>query len=190
VNELVSVTDEFASNSSPVVVAGITRSGLTVTMQMLSAGGFPCAGSWPDFEPFDIGCVPWSRVVGSAIKLVDAHRQLPPENMACRVVLLHRSRSEQVKSIRKFLRTMGVVVNRGESALLRQSLTKDYAKINSWVKQHRVLHLHFENIISRPEYAASQLSAFVGAPLDEAAMAGVVVRRTPRCLPEMLEVTA
>ena len=31
-----------------IIVIGIARSGLTVTMQMLEAGGYPCEGHYPE----------------------------------------------------------------------------------------------------------------------------------------------
>lgn len=51
-----------------VIVAGITRSGLTATMQMLAGGGFPCLGEYPGFEPYGVGQVPWQRCEGLAVQ--------------------------------------------------------------------------------------------------------------------------
>lgn len=61
-----------------LIVAGITRSGLSLTMQMLHAGGYPCEGEPPDFEPHPVGEMPWERCERRAVKLVDAHHQFPP----------------------------------------------------------------------------------------------------------------
>lgn len=38
-----------------IIVTGIARSGLSLTMQMLHAGGIPCAGEPPAFEPYPLG---------------------------------------------------------------------------------------------------------------------------------------
>ena len=56
-----------------IIVAGLTRSGLSVTMQMLWAGGYPCLGRWPAFEQYAVGRVPWHLLPDRvAVKLVDA----------------------------------------------------------------------------------------------------------------------
>lgn len=104
-----------------LIVAGITRSGLTVTMQMLHAGGYPCMGEYPAFECFDIGKIPWRECEGFAVKAVDAQLQNPPDS-ACKVIRLRRNLVEQCKSINKWNNLFGpldlqsmenVVVKRG-----------------------------------------------------------------------------
>ena len=88
-----------------IIVGGVTRSGMTVTMQMLHMGGFPCFGNPPAFETYMIEKIPWGECEGRAVKLIDMHRHFPP-NGDYRVILLKRSLREQAKSINKFLRML------------------------------------------------------------------------------------
>lgn len=168
-----------------IIVAGIARSGLTVTMQMLDAGGYPCAGEYPGYEPFPIMQIPWHRLEGKAVKAVDVQLQNPPES-GHTVIRLHRNLRQQAKSHNKLNASMGL----GSIPLptLVGSLENDYRWIDQWTKGHRTLHLYFEKIIQEPLSAAKQIAGWLGEPLDVEKMAAVVVKRSPRCYPTMLEV--
>ncbi len=177
----------MSNNKPTVVVAGIGRSGLTVTMQMLHAGGYPCAGQPPGFEIFDIGMIPWKRCMGDAVKLVGAHLQLPPPGNYA-VIRLKRNFNQQALSVRKFWRIFGLPDESNNSALIR-SFKKDYKVIDGWAKSQRTLMLDFEEIITDAITTAEKIREFIGEPLDTAKMASVVIPRDSDCHPEMLELS-
>lgn len=169
-----------------VIVAGITRSGLTLTMQMLEAGGFPCVGEYPGFEKYPMGEIPWAEVRGMAVKVVDTHEQLPPPGDYA-VIRLRRDPTEQAKSINKFMSVMGV--SPVPLSKLKASTRKNYKVIDQWVRrQSRYTSLEFEQILTQPLIAAQRLQEFLGCDLDLEAMAERVVLRSPNCYPTMLEV--
>lgn len=169
-----------------LLVAGPPRCGLSVTMQMLHAGGFPCQGEPPGFEPFPMGEVPWDKCHGTAVKVVDLHRQWPPDGDYL-VIQLHRCLTQQAKSINKFTNVMTGLPPLPERSLA-SNLKRDVFQIRKWGKrQTALLSINFEDIISRHHEVIEKIAAFVDQKMDMAAMESVIVKRPTDCLPYMLE---
>ena len=93
-----------------IIVAGITRSGLTLMMQILHKGGYPCFGNWPAFEGYNFGLIPWTLAKRRSVKLVDAQKQLPPPG-DYHVIRLRRDLKQQTKSIIKLMKALGISVS-------------------------------------------------------------------------------
>lgn len=168
-----------------IYVAGIARSGLTATMQMLHAGGYPCAGERPAFEPYDVCRIPWKDCTGMAVKVVDAQIQTPPPG-DYKIIRLNRNKTEQAKSTNKFV---GAFCGLPPMSLggLKNGLKKDYVIIDRWAKKYPTLVLNFEDIINHPLVAASAVDKFVGGGLDTSKMARCIINRGPECHPTLLE---
>lgn len=171
-----------------VIIAGVTRSGLTATMQMLHAGGFPCAGTHPAFEDFPMGQTPWSECHGKAVKLVDSHHHFPPTG-DYRVIRLQRNLTEQAKSFNKWCRLLFGAAGAPLPRVVA-SLERDYRIIDEWASQQKaVLRVHFEDIVACPRLVAQTISSFVGTDLDVEAMVKVIVPRNAKCYPGLLELS-
>jgi hypothetical protein len=169
-----------------VIVAGCARSGLTLTMHMLAAGGFPVVGEFPGFEPYDIGKTPWNECHGKAVKLVDSQLHLPPPGDYM-VIECQRDNVEQAKSTAKFLRALGFQLPIDQEAL-RRSIDSDKLTIAKWTaSQPRVMYQQFEEAVTKPLTAARNLRDFLKANLDIEAMARAVVPRGPKCCKELIE---
>jgi len=170
-----------------IIIAGITRSGLSLTMQMLDAGGFPVQGEYPSYEPFDIGTIPWDKCHGTSVKMVDTQHQIPPDGRYW-VIRLRRNMTEQSRSFNKWISALFHAKSIPPSKLV-ESFKRDYAVIDAWaVQQEKLLVLDFENIINKPEYVARVLSEFVVKRLNENAMVQTVMPRSPECYPGLLEI--
>ena len=176
-------------NDHTIVIAGITRSGLSLTMQMLEAGGIDCVGEWPAYEKYPMGSIQWEAIKGRAVKVVDTHRQLPPKGKY-KVIRLHRSISEQSKSIIRFMDQIGgITVPMSNCKKIARSLFYDYAIIDHWAnKQDYVLRLKFEDLIKDKEQVANRLNVFLGGGLDTLKMQGVVIDRGVESQEELLEI--
>lgn len=170
-----------------LIVAGIARSGLSLTMQMLHAGGYPCAGEPPAFEPCPVGCIPWKRYGGHAVKFVDAQLDLPPDG-TYDVIRLRRNLQEQARSFNKWTAVMfrGVPI---PISKIVASFRRDYLVIDEWAKNHHLLMLGFENLITDPRGSAILLRDWTGKDLDVDRMAACVVKRSPACYPGLLELS-
>lgn len=169
-----------------IIVAGQTRSGLTLTMQMLDAGGVPCAGEFPAYEPYPVGCTPWGRLTSHAVKLVDSHRHFPPPGDYL-VILLKRNFDEQAKSVAKWLRLVSGVESI-EVGKLRRSLESGYRTIERWASQQDgLLRIRFESLITNPQKESKRIAAFIQEHLDEDAMQKAVIKRGTDCYDGLLE---
>lgn len=169
-----------------IIIAGITRSGLTATMQMLNAGGFPCLGKYPAFEPFTFGNVNWALAKNSAVKLVDAQLQIPTKvKDEYKIIRLSRDFKQQAKSINKFAGVFGIPEMKIRDIV--KSVKKDYKKIDKWAAEHSTLSLKFENLIDNPKDTAQTISNFIGFQLDIEKAAGIIRKRTSKCHEKLLE---
>lgn len=173
-----------------VLVCGIARSGLSLTMQMLQAGGYPCLGEPPAFEEYGVGQIPWPKCAGRAVKVVDTQLQFPPAGRYC-VLRLRRNFLEQARSFNKW---MGALSRMAPSPVSRiaASFRADYEAIDAWAaKQSSVLILAFEDLVCQPKTSAQVLAGkiaeFDGTQLDVEAMAECVLPRPPTCFPGLLE---
>jgi hypothetical protein len=172
-----------------IIVGGIARSGLTITMQMLHAGGYPCVGDAPAFEPFQVDMIPWEKCAGRAVKAVDIQLQFPPDG-DYRVIMPFRDINEQAKSTIKFLKCVALVrLPISKKAMIR-SIKSDYQKIHKWLKkEHDPLHIAFEDLILKPMDSAKKIRDWVGRDLDINRMARCVLPRSPGCYKTMLELS-
>lgn len=171
-----------------VIVAGLARSGLTATCQMLDAGGMCVAGNYPGYEPFAMGCVPWGKINGQVVKLVDSHMHLPPSGTYA-VIIPRRSWNEQAKSFNKFMKAIaGSSIKISNKQLIR-SFKRDYRVISEWARsQHKTLTIEFEKIITAPSTVANKLGDFLGVDLDVSAASSVIIERSPTCHTDLLEI--
>jgi hypothetical protein len=172
-------------NNKTIIVAGITRSGMTLMMQILYAGGYPCYGKMPSFEHLSID---YSETRGKAIKLVDTHRRFPPVDEYY-VIRMHRNIKEQAKSIIKFGNyfDMNVSTIDENNKILIKSLKHDYRIIDSWAeKQKKVVHIDFETLINKPKEAIEKIERQFDIKLLPEAITAVIPRNTD-CYDGLLE---
>lgn len=176
-----------------IVVAGLGRCGTSLLMQMLDAGGIPCIGPYPAFEPEAlrtsraIDPAFLARYPGHAFKLLDPHRTpLPP--IPGVLIWLDRELREQARSQAKFATLMmGVpMANRVHlrrwASGLRADRERGLAPFEGWPR----LVLRFEDIIRRPDDAALLIAARLRPwfnNINEAAMAAQVRPRSTDCAP-------
>ncbi len=181
-----------------ILVCGLGRCGSSLVMQMLSAGGYPTAGTWPDFED-EATMAPnptradWYKInQGKAIKVLDAHLNPPPAGLDYRVIWLDRHPMEQAKSIIKFASVIlhgEIRTNRAQARGIEKALKRDRLMAMNLLGglSPALLRLDFEHVIARPSNVAAVLAVFVETVMDLNRMAAVVRKRGPDCLPYMLE---
>ncbi|MFW5748622.1 MAG: sulfotransferase family protein [Chloroflexota bacterium] len=175
-----------------VVVSGLPRSGTSLMMQMLAAGGQqvladsqrPADESNPrgyyEFAPVKrLGQAPadWlPQAVGRAVKVVSPLLVHLPPGFHYRVIFMQRDIEEILRSQQAMLAREGPVVD-FDAARLRDEYRQHLAAVRSWlVDQPGVAHLEVAHraVIQRPAAVARQVNAFLDAALDEQAMAAVV----------------
>jgi len=179
-----------ASRDFVVVVSGVPRSGTSLVMQMLAAGGFPVLTDemrrpdannprgYFEFEP--VKALPegadWlPRATGRAVKVI--HTLVPslPEICDYRVVLIRRDLAEVVASQEAML--AGRAPPGPAPGRLAEIYARQLVELEQWIAARpafAALWLDYDRVLAEPRAAATALDAFLGAGLDTGAMAGAV----------------
>lgn len=176
-----------------VLVSGLPRSGTSMMMKMLQAGGIPPLTDalreadrdnpkgYFEFErvkQLDKGDVAWlPQAEGKAVKVISALLEHLPSDYDYKVLFMERHMPEILASQRKML------VHRGEDAgsmddeRMAELFDKHVAKIKSWLDQQpnfAVLNVHYSDVLDDPEAQALRVCNFLASNLNHEAMAEVV----------------
>jgi hypothetical protein len=174
------------------VVSGLPRSGTSLMMQMLQAGGVPALtdavrSADPDNPRgyYELEAVKqlktskdWlSRAVGKSVKIVHMLLLELPVTHNYRVVFMHRDLAEVVRSQAVMLERSG----RPAASMTAQRLSHVYAgqiaMVRKWLderKEFRVLGMQYADIVTAPAAKAAEVNSFLGGTLDVNAMAAAV----------------
>jgi hypothetical protein len=181
-----------------VVVCGFARTGSTMVMRMLHAGGIrPYAESVVSYEHRDVlrlpGDASWvANCYGKAVKLLEPHLHALPQGPAYRFVWLVRDSLEQARSFKKFGAWIGSAEIASASVQrIARSYDRDRPQVEAFLRSYQssdVLVVRFEDVLRQPIIESNRISTFV-APLyaNPRTMATRVLERGPACLPYMLE---
>ena len=179
-------------NPFVTIVSGLPRSGTSLMMQMLAAGGMPvltdgqrCADPHNPRGYYELEAVKHSRsdvswlaqTEGKAVKVV--HLLLPhlPAEREYRVIFMARVLSEVIASQRVMLQQQGRPGAALSDARLADIFEKQVADVRHWLAQQphfRVLYLQHRGVIEKPLAAAQQIVTFLDGGLDANRMAAAV----------------
>jgi hypothetical protein len=177
-----------------VVVSGLPRSGTSMMMRMLEAGGLTVftdgertadidnPEGYYEFERVkdlekdaDRGWVRGAR--GQALKVISfLLRFLPAEN-AYRIVYMRRHLDEVLKSQDKMLDRLGNAAPGGDLEAMREAYRNDIVAARLFARKQpnmEMIEVHYADAVASPAAAARAVNAFLGGALDEAAMAAAV----------------
>lgn len=172
------------------MISGVPRSGTSLVMQMLAAGGYPVLADelrppdvhnpqgYLEYAPVkalrrDASWLPRAR--GHALKVVHALVSALPAGFAYRLVLVRRDLQEVVASQEAMLGDAAGPAPSPER--LVEIYAAQLAELEAWLSgqpHFRVLRLEHALLLAEPRRAARELAAFLGGGLDEEAMAAAV----------------
>ena len=173
------------------VVSGMPRSGTSLMMQMLDAGGIPALTDhrraadahnprgYFEYEPVkrlaqDASWIEAAR--GKAVKIIYRLLEHLPSGFDYRVIFMERDLAAVFASQREMLRTRGdAAVEQQEEQIIR-AFAEEFARARRWLDAQphiRTLTASYADLIGNPARCAKELSRFLDG-LDEAAMAAVV----------------
>jgi len=183
-----------------VVVSGLPRSGTSMMMRMLEAGGVvpvqdgvrAADDSNPkgyfEFEPVkgldkdgDRSWLPTAR--GKAVKIISFLLTWLPEDHNYLVIFMHRHADEIIASQHAMLTARGEAIAEGDAARSREVFRRHVTQVERFMAGRacfRVLPVQYHEVIAAPDAAAAQVAAFLGRRLDTAAMARSVERQLYR----------
>ncbi|MFH1602228.1 MAG: sulfotransferase domain-containing protein [Candidatus Shapirobacteria bacterium] len=174
-----------------VVVSGLPRSGTSLMMAMLKAGGLPVLtdkirkadednpqGYW-ELEKVkelkkDHSWLPLAEK--KAVKMVSVFLELLPDDYHYQVIFMGREMTEILASQKQML------VRRGEKSetsdkQMAAAFQKHLAQIKAWLKKQpnfTVLYLNYNQIVKNPSLAAKKINHFLNQNLDIDKMKTVV----------------
>lgn len=174
------------------VVSGLPRSGTSMMMKMLDAGGIPpvqdgirTADSdnpkgYYEFErvkKLDKGDHTWlPDAKGKAVKVISALLVHLPTNYTYKVLFMRRNINEVLASQAKMLKHRGE--NQSvEDEKMKALYAKHLAKVENWMRQQPTVHVmdvDYGQLVRDPLAQLPAINDFLGGNLDVPAMASVV----------------
>lgn len=176
-----------------VVVSGLPRSGTSMAMKMLEAGGLPLVtdhersadvdnpkGYFEDervkdlAEAEDTGWVVEAR--GKGIKVVSSLLPYLPRDLNYRLLFMRRNLQEVVASQAKMLERRSESSETSDERMLElyQSHLRRVSALLRHAQHFRSIDLHYTAVLERPREEAERIRGFLGRDLDVERMAAVV----------------
>jgi len=189
----------FKSASKPkappivTVVSGLPRSGTSMMMKVLEAGGQSIVTDqqrtadednpkgYFEFErvkQLDKGDTAWvAEAQGKVVKVISALLEYLPPAYTYRVVFIRREMSEILASQKKMLERRGEPTDRVSDEELARLFSKHLQKVETWLRgqsNFSVLYVDYNNMLADPVPYIRQVNQFLGGSLDEQKMAAMV----------------
>ena len=176
------------------VVSGLPRSGTSMMMRMLEAGGIaPFVDGEREADVDNpLGYYELERVKnlekdpdrrwvrdarGRALKVISfLLRHLPDEN-AYRVIYMRRHLDEVLRSQDKMLDRLGNAAPGGDLEAMKEAYRNDIVAARLFARKQpfmEMLEVHYAETVADPVRAARLVNEFLGGHLDEAAMTAAV----------------
>ena len=175
------------------VVSGLPRSGTSMLMKVLEAGGLPVMTdrirSADEDNPkgyYELervkrmpdGDTAWlSQARGQAVKVISALLEYLPPDYHYKVVFMHRNMGEILASQRQMLIRRGEPTDTISDEALAAQFRKHLTKIESWLSKQPnmdVLYLDYNAILVDPRPHLDRLQAFLGERLSVEPMLRVI----------------
>lgn len=174
------------------VVSGLPRSGTSMMMQMLEAGGMPVATDnirkADDDNPR--GYYEFEKVKkikedsswlkdcqGKAFKMVSELLYHLPEDRRYKVIFITREIKEMLSSQRVMLQRSGQISSKVSDEEMAGKFEKRLRNVESWLAGQPnidVLHVKYNDIIQEPLRYSRSVNRFLGGYLNEERMAQIV----------------
>ncbi len=176
-----------------VVVSGLPRSGTSMLMSMLDAGGIPPITDnirtadednpkgyyeYERVKALDKGDTAWvANAQGKSVKVISALlKHLPPEYQY-KIIYVRRNMSEILASQHKMLVRRSEDPDKVDDAQMAALFEKHVSQVESWLREQpnmQVLYVHYSDILADPEKEAQRMNDFLGGEMQVERMAEAV----------------
>ena len=176
-----------------IIVSGLPRSGTSMMMKMLEAGGIPPLTDkireadkdnpkgYYEFErvkQLDKGDIAWlADTQGKVVKVISALLKHLPADYEYRIIFMRRNMPEILASQRKMLIRRGENADDMDDGQMAALFEKHLQNTIRWIDSQpnvAVLYVHYSDMLTNPIPQIKRVNEFLGSRLDETAMAGVV----------------
>ena len=174
------------------LVSGLPRSGTSMMMKMLEAGGLEILTDniraadddnlqgYYEFERVKRlreGDVLWvSEAQGKVVKVISALLEYLPNDQQYKVIFMEREMTEILASQRKMLERRGKPGDPAEDGKFTELYIKHLEKIKNWLAAQAnmsVMYIRYDAMVAQPAAYAEEVAGFLGAPLNNQAMSEV-----------------
>ena len=171
-----------------VIVSGIPRSGTSLLMQMLRAGGVEILSDhqreadrsnpkgYFELEAVkslakDNSCL--KNQTGKAVKVISSLLKYLPKDQNYKVIFINRNIQEIIRSQQKML---DKIVDKYPKSLLK-IFNKKAQRVKDWAENQPnidICNFHYEDIIENPQKEVDRIINFLNAPLRKERMINVI----------------
>ncbi len=171
------------------IVSGLPRSGTSLMMQMLVAGGMTALADgerradidnphgyleWERIKqlPNDPGCI--AEAEGKVVKAISKLLLSLPREHNYRVIFMQRPLPEVLKSQDEMLRRRGTYKEGVDQTVVSAAFEKHLRDVEAWLdgKSYvRMLRVKYQEVLSKPKEVAQQIADFLDMELNVDAMA-------------------
>ena len=174
------------------VVSGLPRSGTSMMMQILAAGGMQIVTDEQrradDDNPkgyyemervkaLKQGDSAWlDQAPGKAVKVISYLLQSLPAKHSYRVIFMQRAMAEVLASQKQMLVRRGEPTDKISDADMANYFERHLAEVQAWLAQQKnfqVLYMPYADLLAQPQERIQQVIAFLDLPLDTQAMLSV-----------------
>lgn len=170
------------------IVSGLPRSGTSLMMQMLAAGGLQVLSDGERKADTDNpkGYLEWERIKqlpkdpsliaeaeGKVVKVISQLVLSLPERHEYRIVFMQRPLPEVLKSQDEMLKRRGTYAPGGDTSPIEQAFQRHLIEVNKWLAGRanvKVCRVHYHRVLREPQAVAEEVAGFLQVPLDVPAM--------------------
>jgi hypothetical protein len=175
-----------------IIVSGLPRSGTSMMMKMLEAGGLEVLTDnvrtadednpkgYYEFERVkkietDKAWLPEAR--GKVVKMISALLRHLPDDHRYKIVFMQRRIEEVLASQRQMLVRRGKPTDAVSDEKMAASFAKHLQQVDEWIAAHpnvEVLYVSYNDMVEDAAPHTRRIDEFLGGRLDTAKMTGVV----------------
>ena len=170
------------------IVSGLPRSGTSLMMQMLVAGGMTPLADGERVADTDNprGYLEWERIKqlpndpeciaeaeGKVVKVISKLLLALPAGHEYRVIFMQRPLSEVLASQDQMLRRRGTFKEGVDPAMISTAFQKHLREVDSWLADKlyvKTMRVPYHAVLTQPQEIANQLPGFLGIDLNVGAM--------------------
>ena len=174
------------------IVSGIPRSGTSMMLRMLAAGGLEILTDgvrgadadnphgyfeWEPVKSLKRDAAWVAGAVGKGVKVIYYSLADLPAGYRYRVIFMHRDLDQVLASQTAMLKRRGVTGAAPDDATMKRLFESELEEIAEWLASRPVfalLNVDYAAVLAAPLDEARRVNAFLGGGLDESAMAGMV----------------
>jgi hypothetical protein len=181
------------STTEIIIVSGLPRSGTSMMMKMLEAGGIPPLTDQertPDIDnpkgyyefervkKLKDGDTFWLKTAqGKSVKVISALLQHLPPDYQYRVILMRRNLDEVIASQKRMLTHRQEEETDLSDEALSSLFTRHLAQVEGWLQQQphiTFMSVNYNQLLANPTTEVQALAAAFPQPLNQAAMIAVI----------------